>query len=227
MALKKDLVFEGLRNMLVADERLACSSSPNISGYHFGRDLGVRSTTMQFGEIGSWTGIYRWFELFHQEKSLNFVMFNVHKSEEFTKRSVIKKRRNDVKQDDTGQKVLIYSPSDLLVVGRGNQSEQHISLMLNFENNIIGRPNKKVHLYHDGDLTLWKHYRRTNEEVMEEVKASLPMLRNWMNDLVLLGKTTERKNYSINDKDIADMLLKLAIYAHLIDIIRSKADKVR
>lgn len=220
MTLKKALVFEGLRNMLMADEKLDILSSPNIQGFHFNRDLGVRSTTMEFGKEGGWSGNYRWFELYKDQVNLNFVFFNLHKPEDFTKKPVNKKRRRKVEKVVNYQETLCYSPKELFIVGRGNASKQQISLLLEFEKDIVGKPNKKVHCFHDGDLTLWKHYRIKGKDVMNNVKASVPMLRNRMNDLVLLGKITERKNFSINDEDIADMLLRLAIYAHLLHVFR-------
>lgn len=63
MALKIDLVFEGIRNMLMADERLARPSSLNISGYHFGKDLWWKYSFIKYVGLRAWQGTYRWLEL--------------------------------------------------------------------------------------------------------------------------------------------------------------------
>jgi len=216
MALKIGLVFDGLKRMLESDERLDISIPTSIPGYRFGRDLGIKTASITLDKIGAWPGNYRWFELFNGTTTLNFVMINVWRASDFTP----KPQSNRGNQQDVPADYLGFTPCDMLIVGRGNATEQHLSLMLDFKKNIIGKPNKKVHVYHDGDLTLSRSYITAKEEVLSQVKAKMPVFKNNSSDQALLGKFTERKNHSVNHEKILDMLLRLAVYAHLLDTFR-------
>ena len=216
MALKRDLVFEGLKRMLESEERLDTSKPPNILGFRLGRDLGMKTASIALGRTGTWPSNYRWFELFNGTKTHNFVMINVWRASDF----MPKPQSNRGNQQDIPADHLGFTPCDLLIVGRGNATEQHLSLMLDFNKNIIGKPNKKVHVYHDGDLSLSRSYKTAREEVLRSIKAKMPVFRNNSNAQALLGRLTERKKYSVNQEDISDMILRLAVYAHLLDPYR-------
>lgn len=203
MTLKKELVIDGLKEMLKTSEISNINNNPSIPGFHFNRDLGLKYTSFNYNK-DNWFGNYRWFELFQNNSSLNFVFFDIRRADDRTK---------------NGSEQL--NPLDQLVVGCGTESQQYLSLLLDFGKNIVGKPNKKIHILHDGDLSLWKPSPLCAKEVREEVEKEAPFLfpPNIM-DMVWLGKITERKKYSFNHEDVSDMLLRLAVYAHLLRKIR-------
>lgn len=226
MALKKELVFEGLRRMFLSDENVDLKNPLSIQDFCLGRDLGVRPASLKLGKVGSWTGDYRWLELFSRKvKNPIYVLFNVWKADEFAPRPVLRCPSKRKKIEKAKAKEEIQSEY-VLIVGRGNETEQHLSLKLDFEKYIVGQPNKKVRIFHDGEPNPLKTCPKRRLDALKSIRKRVPTLfRLNVDENAWLGRITERRRYSINNEDIYDMLLKLAIYASYLDKFKSKYRK--
>lgn len=207
-AIDEERVFIGLGNIF--SSKIILTAQTSIDGFRFSRDLGERFTIVGNAAGGNWNGYYRWLELSQNNQNLNFVMFNMLASADFINDPVFGNRTS----------------KPYMIVARGNASKQRSSLQLNLTTSLFPKGADYVEFVHKGSITVGNGGAATRESLITYIKEKAPYLVTDDN-LVHLGTIKETYYPSINDPDVANLLLRTAIYAYYRDQFRAKLTELR